>query len=92
MRDQINSADSLKAAPDWGRYLCKKIIIAIHIFAAYHVYEQMGVITMSRTNVVLDDNLVQEAMRLSGVKTKKEVVSLALQEFVINNLAVVSIL
>ena len=37
-----------------------------------------------RTNIVLDDNLVQEAMRLSGVKTKKEVVSLALQEFVIN--------
>lgn len=37
-----------------------------------------------RTNIVLDDILVKEALRLSGVKTKKEVVSLALQEFVAN--------
>jgi len=35
-----------------------------------------------RTNVVLDDDLVNEAIRLSGVKTKKEVISVALQEFV----------
>ena len=35
-----------------------------------------------RTNVVLDDELVNEAIRLSGVKTKKEVISVALQEFV----------
>ncbi len=35
-----------------------------------------------RTNIVLDDKLVEEAMILSGAKTKKEVISLALREFV----------
>ncbi|WP_457554243.1 type II toxin-antitoxin system VapB family antitoxin [Desulfobacula sp.] len=39
---------------------------------------------MMRTNVVLDDSLVQEAILLSGVKTKKDVISLALQEFVMS--------
>ena len=35
-----------------------------------------------RTNVVLDDVLVQEALALSGLKTKKDIISIALQEFV----------
>ena len=35
-----------------------------------------------RTNIVLNDDLVEEAMILSGAKTKKELVSTALQEFV----------
>lgn len=35
-----------------------------------------------RTNIVLDDELVAEAMALSNAKTKREVVDLALQEFV----------
>ncbi len=35
-----------------------------------------------RTNIVLDDALVEEAMILSGAKTKKELVSKALQEFI----------
>lgn len=35
-----------------------------------------------RTNIVLDDQLVAEAMRLSGVKTKREVVELALRRLV----------
>lgn len=35
-----------------------------------------------RTNIVLDDELVEEAMILSGVKTKKELISNALREFV----------
>ncbi len=35
-----------------------------------------------RTNVVLDDDLVNEAMRLSGIKTKKDIISIALREFV----------
>ncbi|WP_413910533.1 type II toxin-antitoxin system VapB family antitoxin [Desulfobacula sp.] len=39
---------------------------------------------MMRTNIVLDDSLVQEAILLSGVKTKKAVISLALQEFVMS--------
>ena len=35
-----------------------------------------------RTNIVLDDNLVNEAMQFSHVKTKREVVDLALRELV----------
>jgi Arc/MetJ family transcription regulator len=35
-----------------------------------------------RTNIDLDDVLVHEAMKLSGAKTKKELISQALQEFV----------
>jgi Arc/MetJ family transcription regulator len=35
-----------------------------------------------RTTLVLDDQLVKEAMRLSHSKTKKEVVELALENFV----------
>ncbi len=35
-----------------------------------------------RTNIVLDDALVEKAMALSGVKTKKELVAKALKEFI----------
>ena len=35
-----------------------------------------------RTNIVLNDQLVKEAMRLSKANTKKEVIDLALQNFV----------
>jgi Arc/MetJ family transcription regulator len=35
-----------------------------------------------RTNIVLDDSLVKEAMRYAPVKTKRELVDLALREFV----------
>jgi Arc/MetJ family transcription regulator len=35
-----------------------------------------------RTNIVLDDRLVKEAMRLSRVRTKREAVDLALREYV----------
>jgi len=35
-----------------------------------------------RTNIVIDDKLMEQAMRLSGLSTKKEVVERALREFV----------
>ena len=35
-----------------------------------------------RTNIVLDDNLVAEAMKLSQITTKRQVVEQALAEFV----------
>jgi Arc/MetJ family transcription regulator len=35
-----------------------------------------------RTNIVLEDDLVEEASRLSGIKTKRELVNEALREFV----------
>jgi Arc/MetJ family transcription regulator len=37
-----------------------------------------------RTNIVLDEGLVKEAMKLSRMKTKKELVNQALIEFVEN--------
>ena len=37
-----------------------------------------------RTNIVLDDDLVKEAFKYSGARTKKELIHLALQEFVEN--------
>ena len=38
-----------------------------------------------RTNIVLDEELVDEAFRYAGVKTKRELVDLALREFVANH-------
>jgi len=35
-----------------------------------------------RTNIVLDDRLVKEAMRLSKARTKREAVDRALRDFV----------
>jgi Arc/MetJ family transcription regulator len=35
-----------------------------------------------RTNIVLDDRLVRQAMKLANVKTKREAVDLALRRFV----------
>ena len=37
-----------------------------------------------RTNIVLDDELVEEAFRHSDVKTKRELVDRALREYVEN--------
>lgn len=38
-----------------------------------------------RTNIVLDNRLVQEAFRYAKVETKRELVELALREFVENH-------
>ena len=35
-----------------------------------------------RTNIVLDDELVAEAQKLSQIKTKRELIDTALREFV----------
>ncbi|MEW5920196.1 MAG: type II toxin-antitoxin system VapB family antitoxin [Bacillota bacterium] len=35
-----------------------------------------------RTNIVIDDKLMEQAMRVSGLSTKKDVVNSALREFV----------
>lgn len=35
-----------------------------------------------RTNIELDEDLIQRGMELSGVRTKRELVDLALREFV----------
>lgn len=35
-----------------------------------------------RTNIVMDDRLVEEAMQLAGIRTKRQLVEQALREFV----------
>jgi len=35
-----------------------------------------------RTNVVIDDDLINEALKLTGARTKKDVIAFALQELV----------
>ena len=37
---------------------------------------------MGRTNIEIDDALVEEAMRLTGARTKKEIVDIALRRLV----------
>ena len=37
---------------------------------------------MGRTNIEIDDVLVEKAMRLTGARTKREVVNIALQRLV----------
>ncbi len=37
---------------------------------------------MGRTNIFLDDELVEQAMRLTGARTKREVVEIALRRLV----------
>ena len=37
-----------------------------------------------RTNIVIDNKLLQQALKLSGLKTKKDVVHEALSEYVTN--------
>ena len=38
-----------------------------------------------RTNIVLDDDLVKEAFKFSQAKTKRELINMALKEFVANH-------
>lgn len=37
-----------------------------------------------RTNVVIDDQLIKDALKLSKMKTKKELIHRALEEFIRN--------
>jgi Arc/MetJ family transcription regulator len=37
---------------------------------------------MGRTNIVLDDRLIREAMKLTGARTKREAVDIALRAVV----------
>lgn len=37
-----------------------------------------------RTNVVIDDQLIKDALKLSKMKTKKELIHRALEEFIQN--------
>jgi Arc/MetJ family transcription regulator len=37
---------------------------------------------MSRTNIVLDDKLVDKGLKITGLRTKRELVDLALRELI----------
>jgi len=37
---------------------------------------------MKRTNIVLDENLIDEGLRLTGLKTQRELIDYALKELV----------
>lgn len=54
----------------------------------YIIHMKVGVYTHSqetkmRTNIVLDDKLVQRAQKLTGIKTKREVVHEALRTLIL---------
>ena len=38
-----------------------------------------------RTNIVIDDLMMDEAMKLSNAKTKKEMIRFALEEYIANH-------
>ncbi len=38
-----------------------------------------------RTNIVLDDNLVKKALKISGANTKKDLITIVLKEFIQNH-------
>ena len=47
----------------------------------------MLAVEMARTNIVLDDRLIRQAMKLTGAKTKREAVDIALRAIVARNSA-----
>lgn len=49
------------------------------IVKAYDVYTTAIRYTSMRTNIVIDDKLMKAALRATGLKTKREVVELALR-------------
>jgi Arc/MetJ family transcription regulator len=46
------------------------------------MHQVMCTLMCMRTNIEIDDDLMREARRLTGVKTKREAVDLALRELV----------
>jgi Arc/MetJ family transcription regulator len=60
-----------------------KCIIGVRIIKMLHIVYCMNQMRIAmRTNIVLDDALVQEAMKYTHAKSKREVVDLALRELV----------
>jgi Uncharacterized protein conserved in bacteria (DUF2191). len=60
----------------------QKYIVATSTYTHYNVYKE---VLYMRTNIVLNDSLVEEAMRLSQVKTKKDLINIALEEYIANH-------
>jgi len=68
-------------------FVCRRISVGKLILALYTTKYYIGVCKkgdpgMGRTNIELDDKLVEKAMRLTGAQTKREVVNIALRRLV----------
>ena len=44
------------------------------------MYDRLEVMQVGRTNVVLDDELVEECQKLTGIKTRRALIDYALHE------------
>ena len=70
---------------NWYEYLKLYIFSVLepvqYTVFVYNVYRHTPKLAM-RTNIDIDDKLIQEAFSLCDVRTKKELVHLALQEFI----------
>jgi len=50
------------------------------MFSPYYVYARQEVVQMGRTNVVLDDELIGECQKLTGIETRRALIDYALHE------------
>jgi Arc/MetJ family transcription regulator len=55
--------------------------MAIHQYVLKLVYE-LGAVNMARTNIEIDEQLLSDGLKLTQLKTKKELVNYALEELV----------
>ncbi len=55
------------------------LLLSILMIRCVYLYT---LVVMMRTNIVLDDSLVAEALELTGTKSKKEVIHLALLKLI----------
>ena len=56
-----------------------QILFYYHVYAHYLLYTQA---VAMRTNIVIDDKLIAEAIKVTGASTKKEAVELGLKALV----------
>lgn len=61
------------------KLVARALVVASRGQGGYHARQEVSAM---RTNIVLDDRVIGEAMRLTAARTKREVVDLALRELV----------
>ena len=54
--------------------------LVLHILHDIMCIQKKEAVTMGRTNVVLDDELVTKCQRATGIKTRRELIDYALRE------------
>ena len=63
-----------------GRNVLERLVMCI--VYGYHVYVDDSTVQRMRTNIVIDDDLMEEALRTTGLKTKKDTVELGLKTLI----------